>query len=217
MFTDIKPRNDKLHIYHEGNKRRIFVAELIYLKNLDQYELTYDEKYANSKSAIPVGPDLSLLHLKHKSEQGKIFSSFLDRIPDPENPAYPEYCEHTGIAVNEDNPIILLGTIGKRGPSSFIYELVYQEQFNSENIKNFREKLNLTQHDFAEAFGISKVTLQRIESGNSYDQNTLHRIQIILKFPEVALWQLQQTGCRVHINVLSDLYKYFYSLQNNDK
>lgn len=39
--------------------------------------------------------------------------------------------------------------------------------------------------------------------------NTLKRIQILLEFPEVALWQLKQTGSRVHKDVLSKLILHF--------
>ena len=49
----------------------------------------------------------------------------MDRIPSKENPAYPDYCKSQGISVNETNPIILLIAIGKRGPSTFIFEPVF--------------------------------------------------------------------------------------------
>jgi hypothetical protein len=50
---------------------------------------------------------------------------------------------------------------------------------------------------------------QRIESGESHDINTLKLLQIMFKFPEVALWQLKQTGGRVHKDVREKLEKYF--------
>jgi len=61
------------------------------------------------------------------------------------------------------------------------------------------------------ALDISKTTLQRIEAGISHDLNTLKYMQILLKFPEVALWQLKQTGNRVHKDVVVKLIKYFES------
>src|SRR6202022_1252354 len=97
----------------------------IYEKINDRYELTYNKKYAHSKNAIPIGPDLHLFKLHHQSKKGKLFSSFIDRIPEKSNPAYKDYCKAEGISSTEKNPIILLGTIGKRGPSSFIFEPVY--------------------------------------------------------------------------------------------
>ncbi len=128
-----------------------------------------------------------------------------------ENPAYPDYCDSQGISVHEKNLIILLGTIGKRGPSTFIFEKVYETEFCSEEIKKLREKLDITQHDFSEVFDLSLITLQRIESGNSHDFNTLKRIEILLTFPEVALWQLKQTRGRIHHLVFAKLLKHFQS------
>jgi len=209
MNSTIKLDVNRLYIFHEGRKRRIFVGELIYVKEKDRYELIYDKNYARSKNAIPIGPDLDLLKLQHQSEKSTLFPSFIDRIPDKANPAYKDYCKIKGILPTEKNPIILLGTIGKRGPSSFIFEPVYLDKFKPTDIARFRKQLQITQHDLAEAFDISKPTLQRIESGESRDLNTLKRIQILFRFPDVALWQLKQTGGRIHKDVLVKLIKYF--------
>lgn len=213
MHYLIKIDENRLRIFHESRRRRVFVGELIYNKEKDRYELIYDKNYVRSKNAIPIGPDLSLFKLHHKSKKGKIFSSFIDRIPDKSNPAYKDYCESQGIDVNEKNLIILLGSIGKRGPSSFIFEFIYYSEFNTSDIIKLREQLQITQHDLAKAFGISKTTLQRIESGLSRDFNTLKFIQILFQFPEIALWQLRQTGSEVHKNVFIKLFSYFESQQ----
>lgn len=209
MSRSFKLDENHLQIFHESKKRRTFVGELIYDKKKDTYELIYDKNYVNSKSAIPISPDLSLFKLRHQSKKGKIFSSFTDRIPDRSNPAYKDYCKSQGISPDEKNQIILLGAIGKRGPSSFIFEPVYYSEFDPSEINNLREKLQITQHDFAEAFDVNQRTLQRIEAGTSLDPSTLKHVQIMLTFPEVAIWQLKQTGSRVHRDVLSKLIKYF--------
>lgn len=205
----------RLKIFHEGRKRRILVGELIYNPKKDRYELLYDKHYAHSKNAIPISPHLDLFKLHHQSEKGKLFPSFMDRIPDKSNPAYKDYCKAQGISPAEKNPIILLAFIGKRGPSSFIFEPVYYSEFNPSDIVKLREQLQITQHDLAQAFDISETTLQRIETAVSCDLNTLKYMQILLKFPEVALWQLKQTGNRVHQDVLTKLIKYFESKISN--
>ena len=211
MHFPFKIDNNCLQIFHEGRKRRVFVGTLIYDKKNDIYELNYDKSYVRSKSAIPIGPELDLFKLHHQSKKGKLFSSLVDRIPVKLNPAYKDYCQAQGISPNEKNPIILLGFIGRRGPSSFVFEPVYPSKFTSADIINLRKKLQITQYDLATAFGISKTTLQRIESGASHDLNTLKLIQVLFKFPEVALWQLKLTGGRVHKEVLSKLINYFSS------
>lgn len=209
MNYPIKLNENRLQIFHETKKRRVFVGELTYDEKKEIYELIYDKNYANSISAIPISPDLNLFKLRHQSKKGKLFPSFIDRIPDRSNPAYKDYCKAQGISPNEKNPIILLGTIGKRGPSSFIFEPVYYNEFDPGDIKDLREKLQITQQDIALVFDINQRTLQRIETGTSQDRNTLKHLQIILTFPDVAIWQLKQTGSRVHKDVLTKLINYF--------
>lgn len=198
-----------MKIFQEGRKRRVFVGELTYDEKNDRYELIYDKDYPYSKHAISLGPHLSLFQLHHISEKGKLFPYFLDRIPDPENPAYPDYCASQGVALDEDNLIILLGSIGRRGPSSFVFEAVYEYLFDVAEIIKWREQLRVSQHDFALAFDISKTTLQRIEDGKSLEHNTLKRLEILFCFPEVALWQLKQTGGQIHFRELEKLVNYF--------
>ena len=106
---------------------------------------------------------------------------------------------------------MLLGTIGKRGPSSFVFEPVHQTDFKPSDIIVFRKKLDITQYDFSHAFDISQATLQRIEAGKSNDDATLKKIEIILTFPDVALWQLRQTGGAIHHQALMRLRHYFLS------
>ncbi len=190
MHLEVDPH--VLHIYLELIKRRIFIGELRYDVKRDRYVLTYDLKYLDSKHAIPLGPDLSLMKAKHVSKKGQMFPIFLDRIPERENPAYEDYCHSQRIDVNEKNPIILLGSIGRRGPSSVIFEKVYKQSFSIEHVKAFREELGLTQHELAKAFGITQVTLQKLEAGSSQDPNTLKLLEIYLTFPEVAIWQVKQ-------------------------
>lgn len=135
----------------------------------------------------------------------------MDRIPLRANPAYADYCRSQGVSVDEQNPIILLGSIGRRGPSSFVFEPVYEDIFSIEKIVAWRKQLGITRYDLATALDFSLPTFQKIETGKSQDHNTLKRLQIYFNFPEVALWQLRQTGSRVHWKVLSKLVEYFES------
>lgn len=209
MNSKLERDKNRLQIFHEGRKRRIFVGELKYIEKKDYYELSYDKNYVALKNAIPISPDLTLFKIKHISQKGKLFPAFTDRIPLRTNPAYADYCFAQNISADETNPIILLGSIGKKGPSSFIFEPVYEDKFTSIDLIKIRENLDISQHDFAEAFGLSKATLQRIEAGTSKDANTLKLIQIFFTFPECGIWQLQLTGSRVHSEVSLKLRKYF--------
>ena len=199
----------RLQVFHEARKRRLYVGELSYHKEKDQYEFIYDKRYLSLKNAIPIGPELSLFKKKHTTKATRFFPSLQDRIPSKSNPAYEDYCQAQGISPNEKNPIVLLGFIGRRGPSSFVFEPVYQNEFSSLDILKFRKQLDLARHDLAEAFDFSLPTLQRIEAGKSTDPNTIKRLQIYFEFPDVALWQLQQTGSRVHADIQDRLVDFF--------
>lgn len=213
MKSKLKLDDSRLYIFHEG--RRMFVGELIYNKDKCQYKLIYDRSYAHSKNAIPIGPELDLFKTSHLSSKGELFPSLNDRIPSKLNPAYKDYCKSQGISINEKNLIILLGFIGKRGPSSFIFEPVYKNEFSINDILHFRKSLQISQYDLATALSLSEVTLQKIETGKSQDENTLKLLQIYIEFPEVALWQLKQTGNRVRSDVLARLVNYFENELNS--
>jgi len=219
MDSKIKLDTNHLLVFHESRKRRLFVGELSYDKNRDQYEFIYSKKYISSKKAIPVGPELDLFKIHHRSAKGKLFPSFADRIPLKSNPAYKDYCKSQGISPEEKNQIILLGAIGKRGPSSFVFELIYKNEFLPSDILKIRNNLQITQHDLAEAFDLKKATLQKIETGRSRDVDLVKIMQIFFEFPEVALWQLKQTGGKVHGNVLAKLVNYFVSqkIKNDER
>src|SRR5271170_4855455 len=149
MDSKIKLNPNRLFIFHESRKRRIFVGELKYIEEKNHFELIYDENYAESKKAIPLSPNLSLFQIRHISKKGELFPSFMDRIPLKSNPAYKDYCLSQNISSEERNPIILLGAIGRRGPSSFVFEPVYENTFSAQEITKLRVELGISQHDFA--------------------------------------------------------------------
>lgn len=64
------------------------------------------------------------------------------------------------------------------------------------------------------AFDLNPPTLQRLESGKKTDLATLRRIEIYLKFPEVAMWQLQLTIGKLHGDVFHKLWNHFENQLN---
>lgn len=207
---------NQLNVFSEGRKRRVFVGALTWDEVKNCFEFRYDSKYAKSKTAIPIGKELDLFKKTHTSN-GKLFPSFADRIPSKENPAYVDYCTSQGIDVDEKNPIKLLVSIGKRGPSTFIFEPIFQNEFSVGDIKKFRTELNLSINDMALAFDLNPPTLQRLESGGKTDLATLRRVQIYLKFPKVAMWQLTLTIGRLHTEVFHNLWNYFEKIAKKNK
>lgn len=188
-------KTNSLNVFLERRSSRTYVGKLTKKENGFTFE--YDKTYAYSNNSIPIGPELPITKRVHKSEQ--LFSSFADRIPSKKNPAYAEYCEKLGIPLNEKDEIILLTTIGKRGPSSFVFEQESDEGYSKYDYMNFRKTLELTLRDFAAVFNASLTTLQRMEQASTdKGKELLKRIEIYDKFPEVALAELEKRGGLIH-------------------
>ena len=201
---------NRLEVYSETKRRKTYVGELSFVPKSRTWEFKYDKSYLRSKSAIPLGPELSLKRQSYKAKD-KLFPSFADRIPSKANPAYEEYCASQGISPTERNQIVLLTTIGKRGPSTFVFEAVYDESdfdVRSELAKVSKE-LHLSSWDIATAFDLFQLTVQRILNGKSKDRNTLRLIEIFLTFPEVALRQINQTSKKLPGETAAKLNAYF--------
>jgi hypothetical protein len=208
MHYKIDP--DSMEIYAETGKRRYLVGVLTYHSEKDNYSFLYEFDYMMLRSGIPLGPDLPYSRLAIESEPGKLFATLLDRLPSKENPAYPDYCYSQGISPDEKNLIILLATIGRRGPSSFVFEPVFIALEDTvEALKQFRQDLQLTRYDFAMAFGFAEITIEKVEKRITQDRNILRLIDSVLNYPEIALAQLEITGKHVHAKVRTRLFYYF--------
>ncbi len=182
-----------IYIYLEFKKARRYVGKLEMLNSEYKfYVFTYDINYMNQPNSIEIGPDLSLTRRVYKSKT--LFKSIKDRIPSKGNPAYKEYCEDAGINPTEKDKIILLATIGRRGPSSFAFEPIYRELISQEDRSSFRKKLGLTIREFSSAFDFSTKTVQKIEKGESIARDSQKRFDTYIIFPEVATFDLIRLG-----------------------
>lgn len=203
---------NKLDVFIEGRKRKTYVGSLE-RSSEQKYTFYYDKKYLKSGNAIPLGPDIPLSKAKHEIK-GKLFATFVDRIPSKRNPAYGDYCRQEGISPNEKNPIILLGTIGKRGPSSFVFESVMRNHYLvEEDIKKFKASTGLSFKDIALAFDINYVTLYKITNERSSDSTTTKLIRLYLNYPNCLADQLQFTSKYLHHQAVETIM--YYLKQNN--
>ncbi|MBI5273097.1 MAG: HipA N-terminal domain-containing protein [Chlamydiia bacterium] len=182
-------------VYLERRKSRKFVGELKYNFRKHLYVFVYDKAYLRA-NLIPLGPELPLSPRKFLSSS--LFESFIDRLPSRENPAYQEYCAAENIEVTEQDPFILLTTIGKRGPSSFIFERQKQAFLGAIELKGFRKKLGLTTREFAIGFSIATKTLSSIENGRSDGRDAMKRLELYIRFPEVALFEFRRNCAAIH-------------------
>jgi HipA-like protein len=182
-------------VYLERRKSRKFVGELTYNFRKHMYVFSYDKAYLRA-NLIPLGPELPLSPKKFTSPT--LFEPFIDRLPSRENPAYQEYCAAENIEVTEQDPFVLLTTIGKRGPSSFIFERKKQDPLGAEELKVFRQELGLTTREFAIGFAIGAKTLISIENGHSGGRDVMRRLELYIRFPEVALFEFRRNCAAIH-------------------
>ncbi len=170
-------------IFLEKRRTRLHVG--ILKRENAKLVFTYDENYFKAKNVIPLGPEFPLTQRAFSSEE--LFPSLEDRIPSLQNPAYPEYCSAMGIDLKEQDPIILLSTIGRRGPSSFIFYPIFERKVTTEDVIKFRESLGFTTREFSAIFEFSQSSLNALERNRILGNEILKRLEIILNFPDVAL------------------------------
>lgn len=201
-------------VFLERKVRRQYVGLLT--KQENDFVFEYSHTYLNARDIIPLGPEMPLTKRTYRSLT--LFVPFMDRIPSRQNPAYDEYCKSTGISTEETNPLLLLSTIAHRGPSSFVFEPLYLEEFPAEELLAFRKWLRLSVRDFATCFDFSPAAITRVEKGQVSGREILKRVEIYVKFPAVALFQLERRGYALHTKqyqyATSELRK---SLQEPDK
>lgn len=179
-----------IDIFLEKRKTRVHVGELRMVEN--QFVFTYDDNYFAAKNIIPLGPEFPLTQKIFMSNT--LFPSLEDRIPSRQNPAYPEYCKMMNIHPDEKDPFILLSTIGRKGPSSFIFSPLYQRSITLTDIIHFRESLGLTTREFARVFEFSQASINALERGRTSGKDLLKRLDLLLIFPEVVLHFLFLNG-----------------------
>lgn len=158
---------------------------------------TYNENYFRAKHVIPLGPEFPLTQRRFVSE--RLFPSLGDRIPSLQNPAYSEYCLTMGIDPQESDPIVLLSTIGRMGPSSFIFYPIFERKITPEDLLNFRESLGLSSREFAAVFEFSQTSLNAFERNRILGSEILKRLEILINFPAVSAHLLfLNGGCLIH-------------------
>ena len=201
--------DEAVDVYLEKIKARELVGRLTYQDT--NFIFTYSDKYLNNRRSIPLGPDLPLSKKEFASTQ--LFPTFKDRIPSRENPAYKEYCKMAGIDVSEKDPLILLSTIGSKGPSSFVFAPAFKTTFSNQDVERFRKLLRLTVREFGELFGYSPNTIYAIENNKSSGQDALKRLEIYYHFPEVALREILKNRFKINDEKNNYVEEFFLALR----
>lgn len=194
----------KLFVFYESRKRRMAVGVLE--KEKKRYKFHYFPSYLAYKMAIPIGPKLPLRSKPFYSIS--LFPEFEDRIPSKHNPAYNEYCLEMKISIEEKDPLILLATIGSRGPSDFIFRIVPDQKFSGKNLKEFRQDLGLTIHDFAALIDSDPATISRTEQGKLESTLLLKYCEYLKNNPKELDRQIHKRGMFIHTQKIEQIQGY---------
>ncbi len=186
-------------VFLEKRKTRLRVGILKKIKG--RFSFAYDDRYFKAKHVIPLGPEFPLTQKEFSSN--RLFPSLEDRIPSRQNPAYPEYCQAMGIAPEEKDPIILLCTIGRKGPSSFVFYPLFERKVTPEEVIAFRKSLGLSTREFASVFEFSQTSLNAFEKKRRSGREIVGRLEILLNFRDVALHLLLMNGGNLSYEKLS--------------
>lgn len=214
MFNIVPCKIIGVQVFLEFFKTRIPVG--ILKEENDGFEFCYDDKYLKHKAALPLGVEFPLTQKKFCSKE--MFPTFLDRIPDKDNPAYKDYCTQALIPVTVTDPIVLVSTIGKRGPSSFIFEPIFKNDFSWEIVESFMSMFNLSVNDLATIFGVSPSIISKIKAGKSSGKEVMNLLEIVFSSFESLHFILQKNGASIHPKKIDRIYKFInsnFSLYNS--
>ena len=78
----------------------------------------------------------------------------------------------------------------------------------------FRKALNLTVREFADLFEFAYATIHRIESQKTSGKDSLKRIEIYQRFPEVGLFEVKKNGFKINDEKRKHVENYFEKLKN---
>lgn len=187
-------KSDKIQIFSQTRKSKVLVGVL--WRESGSYFFEYDLDYQKSKNAVALGPEFDLWKSKFKSKE--MFPSLVDRIPSKQNPEYGEYCKAWGIPADEKDPFVLLTTIARRGPSTFVFEAAAEYTYTGEDVKNFRIKLGLSQREFGSLLGLNQNTIVRLEKGYSRSDVILRYVEICDQVKEAREWIVARRGRYIH-------------------
>ena len=182
----------EIKVLCEFEKRRFVVGTLKFEKGC--YEFAYELSWLSYKNTLPIGPDLALQSKTYRSR--KLFESFELRLPPRNSENYQRYCEERGISTTETNKLILLGTVGHMGPSSFVFELDKSKENQAEVLKYFTKLIKIYSYEIiATAFGVNKTGLYKIITAKVLPQNSvIYNILEICYFNRTsAVWKIKQT------------------------
>lgn len=192
-----------VNIFCQLNTSRLLVGTLKQAKGW--FVLQYDTTYLENPKALAIGPELPLKRAPFQARE--LFPSLQDRIPSKQNPAYGDYCQSVGISPEESDQLVLLSTIGQRGPSSFLFREAHDTYFTGTDLALFRKKLGLTVREFAVFLDTNPATITKTEQGDLQSYHLLALCEVLAKVPTALNYQLHKRGQYLHDDKIAQVKK----------
>lgn len=184
-------------------------------RNIYQYEFNYEIDYMDNPNAIPCAVELTLDQPCFKAKN--IWPSILDRLPQRDNPAYPDYCKACEISEDEEDEFLLLSTLGRKSTGSVIIEAPRREMYSAESLIQFRKNLGISMNDFAKAFSVSSSGLYKIENGKSNGAEVLKRIRLYESNPKLAIEEINYNSAVLNDKIYRKIIAFFEKGGNEKK
>jgi HipA-like protein len=181
-----------LKAFCEFERKRMLVGTLT--RDAGTYTFVYSKSWLFYDGQFQLGPDLPLSEKPYRSK--KMFQAFLGRIPPRSSENYARYCEERGIKVDESDLFVLLGTIGHKGASSFVFELDDSDERQAKVLTAVAALVDEFSYDIiAAAFGITKTGLYKLLTKKVPVQNSsiYSVLEICIFNIDAARWKISSS------------------------
>ena len=173
-------------------KKRLLVGTL--RRENGAYLFSYDKSWLEYRNNLPIGPDLPLHTKEYRSS--KLFAAFERRIPPRDSENYERYCKQRGISVNETDQMVLLGTIGHMGASSFVFEIDRRTEREEKVLNTIKGLVTTFSYDIVAAgFGVNKTGLYKLVGGQVKPEKSgiYDLLEICIFNRQAAVWKITQS------------------------
>jgi DNA-binding transcriptional regulator YiaG len=195
----------RINVFSQTKESRILVGVL--WREDNKYCFRYNQPYTRLKSGISLGLELPKFNTGIMRSR-ELFSSLADRIPSRQNPEYAHYCLQWNISPDEQDQLVLLSTIGNRGPSSFLFRRAEDELIKGDDVRTFRKKFGLSIREFAAFIDIQPATLLRTEQGAFSSKMLLRLCEMLINVPSALDHQLHLRGQFLHDDKIAKIKGY---------
>jgi HipA-like protein len=182
----------EIRVLCQFEKKRLLVGTL--RREHGTYLFAYNKSWLEYRANLPIGPDLPLHTKEYRSS--KLFAAFERRIPPQDSENYEHYCKQRGISVNETDQMVLLGTIGHMGASSFVFEIDQRKEREEQVLNAIKELVGALSYDIVAAgFGVNKTGLYKLLGGQVKPEKSgiYDLLELCMFNRQAAVWKIKQS------------------------